>query len=73
MYIEIDKSRNSSRFNVRMPYRYGGMNHCYAVPLSLYPPMPYSKASDHSVTIGITNTMLFIGIPLAVTHWRVFI
>ena len=32
--------------------------------------MPYSQASDHSVTVGLTNTMLLISTPLVETLWR---
>ena len=32
--------------------------------------MPYSQAFEHSVTIGLTNTMLLIGAPLVETCWR---
>ena len=35
--------------------------------------MPYSQESAHSVTDGLTRTMLLIGIPLVVTCWRNFI
>ena len=32
--------------------------------------MPYSQASDHSVTVGFTKTILLIGTPLVVTCCR---
>ena len=32
--------------------------------------MSYFQASNHSVTVGLKNTMLYIGTPLVVTHWR---
>ena len=45
----------------------------HAMPLSFYPPITYSQASDHSVTVGVVNTMLLIGTPVSATHWRIFI
>ena len=47
-----------------------GILHRHDRSLSLYPPIPYSQPSDHSVTDGLTNTMLLIGTPLVVTCWR---
>ena len=35
--------------------------------------MPYSQALDHSVTDGLTKTMVLIGAPLVVTCWSNFI
>ena len=66
-------ARNSRRFNVSFPCQSEGIIHHYARPLSLYPPISYSQVSDHSVTGGLTNTMLLIGTPLVVTCWRYFI
>ena len=43
------------------------------MPLSLYPPIPYSHVSDHIVTVGVLNNMLFIRNPISATHWRIFI
>ena len=34
------------------PCHASGIFHRHARPFSLYPPMPYSQASDHSVTDG---------------------
>ena len=66
-------TRNSRRFNVRLPCHAEGIIHFHARPLSLYPPMSYSQTSDHSVTDGLTKTILLIGIPLVVKCWRSFI
>ena len=64
---------NSSRFSVKMSWDSGGMNQRHDRTLFLYPPMPYSHESNHIVTIGAVNTILFIGTKFAVTHWRSFI
>ena len=37
------------------------------------PPIPYLQASDHSVTVGVVKTVLFIGTTFSVTHCRIFI
>ena len=66
-------ARNSRRFNVSFPFHASGIFHCHDRPFSLYPPMPYPQASDHSVTDDLTNTMLLIGTPLVVTCWKSFI
>ena len=55
------------------PYHVEGILRRHASPLLLYPPMPYSQASDHSVTDGLTETILLIGTPLVVTCWSNFI
>ena len=55
------------------PCHASGIFHRHARPFSLYPPMPYSQAPDHSVTDGLTKTMLLIGNPLVVTCLRNFI
>ena len=73
MQMVTANARNSRRFNVSFPCQSEGIIHRYARPLSLYPPISYSQASDHSVTGGLTNTMLLIGTPLVVTCWRYFI
>ena len=65
-----DDARNSRRFNVSFPCHASEIFHRRARPFSLHPPMPYSQASDHSVTDGLTKTMLLIGNPLVVTCWR---
>ena len=65
--------RNSRRFNVSFPCHSEGIFHLHARILSLYPPMPYSQAYDHSVTDGLKKTTLLIGTPLVVTSWRNFI
>ena len=49
------------------------MYQIHAMHLSLYPPIPYSQASDHSVTVVVVNMMLFIGTPVSATHCRIFI
>ena len=51
---------------------WGGMYQRHVMPLSLYPPIPYSQASNHSVTVGVMNKMLFIGTVVSVTHCRIF-
>ena len=66
-------ARNSRRFNVIFPCHASGIFHCHARPFSLYLPIPYSQASDHSVTYGLTKTVLLFGTPLVVTCWRSFI
>ena len=38
-----------------LPCRASGIFHRNARPFSLYPPMPYSQALDHSVTDGLTK------------------
>ena len=68
-----DDVRNSRRFNVSFPCHVSGIFHRHARPLSLYPPVTYSQASDYSVTDGLKKTMLLIGTPLVVTCWRSFI
>ena len=66
-------ARNSRRLNVILPCHAEGIFHRHARPLSMYPPMPYSQASGHSVTEGLTKTMLLIGTPLVETYQRSFI
>ena len=66
-------ARNSRRFNVSFPCHASGIFHRHAMPFSLYPPMPYSQASYHTVTNGLTKTTLLIGTPLVVTCLRNFI
>ena len=66
-------ARNSRRFNVSFPCHASGIFHRHARPFSLYPPMPYSQASDHSVADGLKKTMLLIRTPLVVTCLRNFI
>ena len=61
--VIVDYS-NSRRFNVSLPCHAKGIIHPHARPLSLYPPISYSQASENSVTDGLTKTMLFIGTPL---------
>ena len=73
MWMVTDDDSTSTRFNVSLRCHTEGILHHHARPLSLYPPMPYSRASDHSVTDGLTKTMLLIGTPLVVTCWRNFI
>ena len=73
MYIVTADASNSRRSNVSFPCHTEGILHRQARPLSLYPPMPYSQAYEHSVTDGLTNTMLFIGTPLMVICWGNFI
>ena len=71
--MDVIDASNSRRFSVSFPRHTDGIIHRHARPLSLYPPIPYSKASDNSVTDGLTKTMLFIGTPLVVKRWRKFI
>ena len=73
MYIDTAESRNSSRFSVSTQCHLGGMYQQHAMNLSLYPMIPYLQASDHSVTVGFVNIMLFIGTPLFMSHRRIFI
>ena len=70
-YIDVDDARNSSRFSVKTPWNSGGMYQRHARNFSLYPTMPYPHASDHSLTVGAVNTILFIGALFDVTHWRI--
>ena len=60
MYIGVYEAINTSSFQVSTPCYYGEMFHRHAINLSLYPTIIYSKESDHSVTVGILKTMLFI-------------
>ena len=73
MYMVTADDRNSRRFTVSFPCHSEGILNRHSRPLSLYPPMPYSQASNHSVTDSLTNTMLLIGTPLVVTCWSNFI
>ena len=59
-------ARNSSMFNMIFPRHAAVILHRNAQPFSLYPPTPYSQASDHSVTDGLVNNMLLIGTHLVV-------
>ena len=67
-----DDARNSRGFNVIFTCHSKGILHRHAMPLLLYPPnpIPYSQESDHSVTDGLSTTMLLIGTPLVATCWR---
>ena len=67
------EARNSRRFNVSFPCHATGILHFHARSFLLFPPMPYSQAPEHSVTDGLTNTMLLIGTPLVVIFCRNFI
>ena len=70
----VTADASSSRmFNVTFPCHVLGIFHLHARPFSLYPYLPYSQASDHKVTDGLTKTVLLIGTPLVVTCWRNFI
>ena len=60
----IADARNYRRFNVSFPCHAEGIIHHHDRPLSLYPSMSYSQASDNSVIDGLTKTMLLIGTPL---------
>ena len=73
MYIENDKARNSRRFNVSISCHLGGMYQRHAMPLSFHPLIQYLQASDHSLTFGVVNMMLFIGTPISATHCMIFI
>ena len=70
MLIVAADARNSRRFNVSFPCHATGILRCHARPFSLYPPMSYSQASDHSVTDGLTKTMFLIWTPLVVICWK---
>ena len=73
MYMDTANARNSRRFNESFLYHSEGILHRHARPLSLYPPISYSREYYHSVIDGLKNTMLFIGTPLVVTCRRNFI
>ena len=73
IYIETDEARKYRSFSVNTPCYSGGMYKLHDMPLSLYPMIPYPQASNHSVTVGVVKNMLFIGTPLSITHWRIFI
>ena len=60
----IFDASNSRRFNVSFPCHAERIIHHRDRPLSLYPPMSYSQASENSVTDGLTKTMLLIGTSL---------
>ena len=66
-------ARNYRRLNVIFPCQAEGIPHRHARQLSLYPPMPYSQASNYSITDGLTKTMFLIGNSLVVTCWKNFI
>ena len=66
-------ARNSRRLNVSFPCHASGILHRHTRPFSMYPLMPYSQTSDHSVTDGLKETILLIGNPLVVTCWKNFI
>ena len=70
MQIDISDARNSNSFSVIFLFHSNAIIHCHAKTLLLQPTMPYSQASDHSVTVGLTNTMLLISTPLVETLWR---
>ena len=67
MYMITADASNSNRFNVNYPCHSEGIIHRHARPFLLYPPMPYSQASNHSVTDGLKKIMLLIGTLLVVT------
>ena len=71
MFVQIDISyaMDSNRFSVSFLFHSDGILHCRSKTLSLQPPMSYFQASGHSVTIGLTKTMLLVGTPLVVTRW----
>ena len=73
IYIDVSEASNARRFNVRTAFHSGGMYQRHSMTLLLYPLMTYLQASDHSVTVGFMNTILFIGNPLTMTHWSIFI
>ena len=73
MYMVTSDASNYRRFNVIFQCHDEMILHRHARPLSLYPPMSYSREYYHSVTDGLKNTMLFIGTPLVVTCRRNFI
>ena len=60
MYMDVDGTKNYRRLSMEMPWNSGGMWQHNERPLSLYPPMQYLNALDHSVTFGAVNKMLFI-------------
>ena len=73
VYMVTADASNYRRFNVSFPCHAAWILHRHARPFLLYPPMPYSQASDHRLIDGLTKTMLFIGILLLVTCWKNFI
>ena len=73
MYIDVTEDSNSIRLNVRMSCHLGTMLQRHDMTLLLYTLIPYSNTSDHSVTVGIVNNMLFVGAPSSVTLWSIFI
>ena len=42
------------------------MRQRHSMPLSWNPLIPYFQESDHSVTVGVVKTMLFIVTPFSV-------
>ena len=64
IYMVPSDARNPRRFTLSFPCHAKVIHHRHASPLLLYPPIPYSQASDHSVTDGLTKPMLLIGPPL---------
>ena len=70
MQIDIIDVMSYNRLSVSFQCHSGGIMHIRARLLSLQPPIMYSQASDHSVTVGMKKTMLLIGTPLAVIRWK---
>ena len=54
-------------------WHYGGIIRRHDRHLLVKTPIPHSQASDHRVTVGMTNNMLLIVTPLMETCWRNFI
>ena len=53
IYIETAEVRNSRRLSGSTPFHLEGMYQLHAINFSLYLPISYLQASDHSVTVGV--------------------
>ena len=69
-YIYVTDTSNYCRLIMKILWNSGWIYHHHARPLSMYPLIAYQYASEHSVTICAVKSMLFIGPPFNVTHWR---
>ena len=67
--IDIVDAMYSNRFSLSFLFHSDGILHCRDKPLFLQNPMPYSQTSEHSVTVGLTKTMMLIVTSLVVTLW----
>ena len=62
-YIVIADAINYSKLTDNLPINSFGNYILHANPLILYPPIPYSHASETHISVGSVNMMLFISTP----------